>query len=184
MCSRVTEQFDAGKKPEHWRQRDTVTERLIFNQGKENFTLELVNGKPVQAGHYVGRPLETSGEFGELVSTVLDERTEAQINWSGWEQIDTHRVAVFDYLIDAQHSRASVSLNGLNVIVPYRGKVYADPETGDLWRITSEPSERASGKETKSLVTTVDYGPVDISNKRFILPVKANILLNEGKRNL
>jgi len=184
VCSRVTEQFEAGKKPEHWKKRDTLTERLIFNQGKENFALELVNGKPVQAGHYVKRPLETSGEFGELVRTVLDDKMEAQITWNGWQEINGHRVAVFDYLIDAQHSKTSVSLNGLAVIVPYRGQLYADPETGDLWRITSDLLSMPPEVETKSAVTTIDYGPVEISSKHFILPVTASILLDTGRSNL
>ena len=38
--------------------------------------------------------------------------------------------------------------------------------------------------QTKSAVTTIDYGLVDISNKRYLLPVSASILMDTGKNNL
>ena len=184
VCSRVTEQYEAGKKPNHWKQRETLTERLIFNQGKENSSLELVNGKPLKPGRLIQRPLETSGEFGELVTTVLDEKTQAQITWNRWDDLNGHRVAVFDYVVDAQHSKISVSLDQLEVIVPYRGSLYADAETGELWRITSSPFNMPVAVQTKSAVTTIDYGLVDITNKHFLLPVTASIIMDTGRNNL
>ena len=184
ICARVTEQFEAGTKPDHWKRLETLTERLIFNQAKENLSLELVNGKPLKPGRYIKRPLETSGEFGDLVRTVIDEKTAAHISWSRWEDVNGHRLAVFAYLVDEEHTKISVSLDSLEVIVPYRGFLYADPETGDLWRITSSPFNMPVALQTKSAVTTIDYGLVDISNKRYLLPVSASILMDTGKNNL
>ncbi len=184
VCSRVTEQFESGKKREHWRQRNTITDRLIFNQGRENLAPELLNGKPVAPGRHIDRPLETSGEFGELVRTVLDERSAAEISWSRWEDLRGRRLAVFEYVIDAQHSMLNLGVTGVVSVLPYRGLLYADPETGDLWRITSAPFNMPESAETKSLQTTIDYGSVAIMSKRFILPVSASILLDTGERNV
>lgn len=183
VCSRITEQYQAGKKPEHWKQRDTITDRLIFSKGKENVTPELVNGKPPKPHHFLSRPLETGGEFGGLVGTILDDRSAAQISWSHWEDLQGHRLAVFEYSIDAEHSRLTLGVTD-DVVVPYRGFLYADPGTGDLWRITSSPFDMPPSTDTKSLTTTVDYGRVDISGKAYLLPVSANIILDTGKQNL
>jgi hypothetical protein len=184
VCSRVTEQFQAGKKPEHWKQGDTLTGRLVFNQGKENETLELVNGKPIPPGHFISRPLSSEVEFGGLVSGVLDANANAQFSWSRWEALRGRRLAVFEYLVAQDHSHVSVGLNGRAITVPLRGSIYVDPETGELWRITGTPFDIPDGLETKSIETAVDYGPVDISNKQFILPVSASVLLDTGKKNL
>lgn len=183
ICSRITEQYQAGKKPEHWKQRDTITDRLIFSKGKENITPELINGKPLQPHQVLNRPLDTGGEFGGLVGTILDPRSVAQISWRGWEEIRGHRLAVFAYTIDAEHSMLTLGVTE-DVIVPYNGLLYADPETGDLWRITSSPFDMPPSTETKSLTTTVDYGSVEISGKSYLLPTSASILLNTGRQNL
>ncbi len=184
VCSRITEQYEAGKKPKDWRRHETLTTRLIFNQGKENETLELVNGKPIRPGHFIERPLETQGEFGGLVSLVLDERTSAQIVWTRWEDLRGQRMAVFEYVVDQDHSKLTIGVDGLDTIVPYRGLIYADPETGELWRITNTPFNIPAAVDTKSVNRTIDYGPVDINNKHFILPVSATILLDTGRRNI
>jgi hypothetical protein len=184
VCARVTQQFEAGKKPKNWKQRDTLTSRLIFNQGKENQTLELVNGKPISPFRFVSRPLETEGEFGILVSNVLDSNAYAQISWNGWEELRGHRLAVFDYLIDEKHSTLSLGLGGIATMVPYRGLIYADAESGEVWRITNEPFNIPSSLDTKSIATTIDYGSVDIAGRHFILPVTASILLDTGQRNI
>jgi hypothetical protein len=184
VCSRVTEQYDAGKKPEKWRQRDTLTAKLIFNQGKENQTLELVNGKPIRAGHYINQPLATEVEFGGLVSNVLDERADAEISWSRWEDLRGRRLAVFAYTVDRQHSRVTLGVGGIAATVPFRGLIFADAGTGELWRITSEAFDIPDAADAKSITTTVDYGSVDINNKRFNLPVAASVWLNTGNRNI
>lgn len=184
VCARVTEQFEAGKKPKNWKQLDTLTAKLVFNQGKEDQTLELVNGKPVRPGRYIQRPLDTSGEFGILVSNVLDANTYAQISWSRWEDLRGHRAAVFEYLIDEKHSTLSLGLGGVAIFVPYRGLIYADPESGEVWRITNEPFDIPESLLTKSIDTTIDYGTVDIGKRHFILPVTASILLDTGHKNI
>jgi hypothetical protein len=184
VCARVTEQYEAGKKPAHWRQRETLTARLVFNQGKENQTLEAVNDKPVRPDRFVSRPLQTEGEFGILLSNVLDS-DHVQITWNRWDELRGRRLAVFEYLIDQQHSTVSLGLGGLaRQVVPYRGLFYADPASGEVWRITSSPFNIPESLSTKSLTTTVDYGPVDIASRHFFLPVAADVLLNTGEKHI
>ncbi len=184
VCARVTEQYDAGKKPEHWKQRDTLTSRLVFNQGREDQTLELVNGKEVRPGHFVSRRLETEGEFGILISNVLDGNTGAEISWSHWEELRGNRLAVFEYVVDFKHSTLSLGLGGYAQFVPYRGLIYADPTSGEVWRITNSPFDIPDSVATKSITTTIDYGSVDIGNRHFVLPITASILLDTGRNNV
>jgi hypothetical protein len=184
VCARITEQFEAGKKPEHWKQRDTLTSRLVFNEGKEEQTLELVNGKEIRPGYYVSRRLETEGEFGILISNVLDGNTGAEISWKGWEELRGSRLAVFEYVIDLTHSTLSLSLGGREQFVPYRGLIYAEPNSGEVWRITNSPFDLPASVATKSLTTTIDYDAVEIGNRRFVLPATASILLDTGRNNV
>ena len=185
ICARVTEQYESGKKPEHWKQRDTLTAKLVFNQGREEQTLELVNGKEVSRGRYIPRALETEGEFGILMSNVLDGNTGAQISWGGWDELGGKRLAMFEYLVEFKHSTLSLGLGGVDrQIVPYRGRIYADPSTGEIWRITNAPFDIPGSVLTKSITTTIDYQPVTIGTRRFILPATASVLLDTGHNNI
>jgi hypothetical protein len=185
ICARVTEQYEAGKKPDHWKQRDTLTAKLVFNQGREDQTLELVNGKEIHPGRFVPRPLETEGEFGILISDVLDGNTGAQVSWSGWEDLDGRRLAVFEYLVDLKHSTLTLGLGGVDrQFVPYRGRIYANPSNGEIWRITNSPFDIPGSVLTRSITTTIDYGFVDIGNRHFVLPLTASILLDTGHNNI
>jgi len=185
ICARVTQQFESGKKPDHWKQGDTLTAKLVYNQGREDQTLELVNGKAIKPGRYIARPLETEGEFGILISNVLDGNTGSQLSWSHWEDLRGRRMAVFEYVVDLRHSTLSLTLGALGQqFVPYRGLIYADPTTGEVWRITNTPFDIPDSVATKSITTTIDYGPVDIGPRHFVLPVTASIWLDTGRRNI
>lgn len=186
LCEQVTRQYEAGKKPVHWRKGDILTSRLLFSDGKEQRTLELVNDKPVRPGSKVWRtPLQTSGEFGILLANVFEPATDASFAWKGWELLRGRRLAVFDYSVDLPHSTLTLSLSDLaKATVPYRGTVYADPETGAVWRITDFATDLPREVQTKSISTVIDYDNVLIGDKTYLLPVEADIWLTTNRNNV
>lgn len=186
ICEQVTEQFQAGRKSNHWRKGDTLTSKLTFNQGKENYNLELVNNKPIKPGMKRWRtPLTTSGEFGVLLSRIFGGQSNASFQWSGWQTLDGKRVAVFDYSIDQQHSTLKISRSDLsNAVIPYHGSVYGDPDAGVIWRATDSASGLPDNLDTKSISTSVDYGDVSIGDKSYVMPVKATVLLETKDRKI
>jgi len=177
LCVQVTRHLEAGKKSNRWHKGDTLVSKLSFNQGREERTVELVNGKPIDPGKARRRdPLTTEGEFGILLSRVLGPQSEAWFTWSRWETIRGKRLAVFDYTVDKQHSTLSLSLSDLaRAIVPYRGSVYADPATGAIWRITDTAYDIPSKLMTQEISRTIDYDEIPIGEKRYLLPVEATV---------
>lgn len=185
FCAQVIHQFEAGKKPNHWKKGDSLTSKLIFSQGKEIRDLELVNDKPVKPGRFVRRPLETEGEFGILLANVLDENSDATIAWNRWETLRGKELAVFSYNIDGAHSTLSLSLSSVGTaIVPYKGEIFTDPDTGTVWRITNVPYDIPPDVLTRSIATTIDYGSIIISDRSYFLPVQASVRLDTGTGNV
>ncbi len=186
ICQQVTSQFEAGKKPKHWHQGDTLTAKLVFNGGREERNLVMVNNKPVRPGGRSRRsPLTTEGEFGILLANIFDPVTEASFSWGGWEDFRGHRVAKFDYSVDRAHSTLSLSLSDLaKAVVPYHGSVYADAASGAVYRITSETTAIPEQVQTKSIATTVDYDTVRIGSQDYLLPVQAKVLLVTDRNNI
>ncbi len=179
LCVQVTRQLEAGKKSNRWHQGDTLVSTLTFNQGRERRSLNSVNGKPVEPGRKRWTtPLVTEGEFGILLSRVLGPNSEAYFTWSRWETLRGKRLAVFDYSVDKQHSTLTLSLSDLaKAVVPYRGAVYADPATGAVWRITDTASDIPLALMTREISTTVDYGEIQIGDKKYLLPLEAVVAL-------
>lgn len=186
ICEQVTEQFQAGRKSDHWKKGDTLISTLTFNQGKEHRNLQLVNNKPIRAGMREWRtPLTTEGEFGILLSRVFGGASNASFKWSGWQTINGQRVAVFDYSIDQQHSTLRLSRSDLAyAVVPYHGSVYGNPDTGVIWRVTDGASDLPKDLDTQAMATTVDYGEVTIGAAKYIVPVKASAEADTKERKV
>jgi hypothetical protein len=185
ICVQVTRQLEAGKKSDRWHKGDTLVSKLSFNQGREQRVLDSVNGKPLRPGQNRWRaPLQTEGEFGLLLSRVLGPESEAWFTWSHWETLRGKRLAVFDFSVDKQHSTLSLSLSDLaKAIVPYTGSVYADPETGAVWRITDAATDIPAKLLTRAISTTIDYDEIPVGDKKYLLPAEAVVsLLLETKK--
>jgi hypothetical protein len=178
LCMQVTRQFEAGRKSKHWSKGDTLTSKLSFNQGHEQRTLELVNGKQVKPGRKRWRtPLVTESEFGTLLGQVLGDNGTA-FTWSRWDTLRGRRVAVFDYIVDKQHSTLTLSLSDLvKAVIPYHGSVYADPANGTVWRISDTSTEIPPALETREISTTVEYNEIQIGGAQYLLPLQATVSL-------
>jgi hypothetical protein len=185
ICQQTTQQLEAGKKPTKWKRGDTIVSKLVFSEGHEKRSLESVNDKPAQASHFVRRPLVTEGEFGVLLANVFDEKTQAVFSWSGWQMLRGRRVAVFDFDVVKEHSTLRLSLSDLaHATVPYRGSVSADPSTGEVLQITSSAYDIPTAVQTRSIATTIDYNPVSIGGRDYLLPVEASVLLDTGSHHV
>lgn len=177
LCAQITRQFDAGRKSNRWHKGDTLISKLSFNQGREERTLDSVNGKPVDSAKARRRaPLSTEGEFGILLSRVLGPDSEAWFTWSRWETIRGKRLAVFDFTVDKQHSTLSLSLSDLaKATVPYRGSICADPTTGAVWRISDTAFDIPPRLLTREISRTIDYDEISIGDRKYLLPVQATV---------
>ena len=185
ICRQVTRQFEAGRKPEHWRKLETIGSRLVFSEGREERTIETINDKPPSRNRALRRPLQTEGEFGVLLGNVFGEASKAVFSWNGWQTLRGKRVAVFDYIVDNEHSTLRLSLSNLvRAVVPYHGSIYADPATGVVWRITNSPFDIPDEVRTRSIATVIDYDAVTINGQTHLLPVEASVALDTGSHNV
>jgi len=185
ICTQVTRQLEAGKKSNRWHKGDTLTTTLMFNRGREQRKLVLVNGKPVEPGPKRWHtPLITEGEFAILLSRVLGAESQAYFTWGRWETLREKRLAVFDYTVDKRHSTLTLSLSDLaKATVAYSGSVWGDPATGAVWRITDTASDIPPALLTRAISTAIDYGEVLIGEKKYLLPIEATAaLLLETKK--
>jgi hypothetical protein len=184
ICTQTVEQFESDKKARRWRKGDSLTSQLVWDQGREQRTLRLVNNQPLTDKSAWRSPLVSEGEFGNLLDSILGESSKAVFSWQGWDTMGEKHVAVFTYRVSQQDSSMRLTLGSWDAVVPFQGLVFTDADTGTVWRITNETKEIPPELETKSISRSVDYSDVVIGDTRFILPVHAEVVLDTGKGNI
>jgi len=116
--------------------------------------------------------LETKGEFGPILATVLGDALKGSITWNRWEHSPNGLLAVFQYNVpkDASHYAVENEQDGTAEVPGYHGELAIAPGTGTVYRITltAEGSESSATRESN---ISVDYGPVEIGGKTYICPL-------------
>jgi VWFA-related protein len=121
--------------------------------------------------------LNTSGEFGPILATVLGDAAKGTLTWSHWEQGAAGLQAVFRYSVPRQDSHYQVEFcciaNGLlRQFSGYHGEIAVDSAKGTILRLTLMADLTKSDAIAKADIV-VEYGPVELGERTYICPVKS-----------
>ncbi len=183
ICTQVTRRYIDPSGLEFWHQQDILTARLSYFEQKENYKLVLVNNHvvtgdlPYQA---VGGSIST-GEFGSLLREVFEPSTEADFRWERWGKLRGRLAHVFFYRVAQERSKWHVSYqNTANIVPGYHGSVYVDRDTLAVVRITLQ-AELPPSFPIQDVTDTLDYDLAPIGGQEYMLPLKAQVRMREGK---
>jgi hypothetical protein len=156
---------------------DKLTIRLRYFEHKEEHKLMLINDRPTDWTFESLRGAIGTGEFGATLSAIFDPASETTFHWESWKTVREHRVAIYTYVIDSEHSRYSLSTNvgGLvhKAVVGYRGELEIDSETGEVLHFTYVAEHLPKALALQSATTTVDYDFAAIGGRDYLLPARS-----------
>jgi VWFA-related protein len=152
---------------------------VLYRDGRERIDAKNDHGKeepPAENG------LNTWGEFGPILSTVLLDAAQNRLVWSHWEQGQSGLLAVVSYAVPKEKSHYEVDYccvadsEGADVRryrqrVGYHGEMTIDPATGAILRLKIEADIRP-GEPVAKASLIVEYGPVQIGGESYICPLK------------
>jgi hypothetical protein len=169
ICIQATRRMIAEAKGKPWKPIDEISQKLNFVSGRE--TYELISEDHPKK--HVQTPLSviSRGEFGTLMRMVL-VLDSANFGWLGWDRVQGQRVAVFTYRVPLDKSSLRLQGNRLATIVSFHGLVFAQPETGAVYRITTEAEGIPRELAFQRMGSDTEYGPVTIAGGSYLLPVK------------
>jgi hypothetical protein len=165
-----------------WRPKDkalgAMNGQTLFFGGEWQFVVTYRDGKEVSqsemGSHHHPPPLglETTGEFGPILTTVFGDALQGSIKWNHWELGANGQLAVFDYDVpkSASHYAVENVVSGSADLPAYHGELAIDPGTGAIFRITvmAEGSETSAAQESN---IALEYGPEEIGGKTYICPL-------------
>jgi hypothetical protein len=182
ICLQVTRRFMDFNSSDHYRLIDTVNAQLSYTEGKENYRLVSVNNRVVNLGMEQLGGAVSVGEFGSLMKGIFDPKSEAEFGWDHWATLRGKRAAVFNYFIDSGHSNYTIEYQReQRIITAYKGMIYADENTGAIFRITFVAVDIPSSFPVKEAAEILDYDDVSISGQPYVCPLKADLRMRAGR---
>ena len=169
VCIQDTHRMTAAAKGKPWKPIDEITQKLNFVSGRESY--ELISQQRPKKPVHTPLSVVSRGEFGTLMRVVLVGNS-ANFGWLGWDQIQGQKVAVFAYRVPLNQTSLRIESNHAAVMVAFHGLISALPETGSVYRITTEAEDIPREMAFQRMGSDMEYGPVVISGKSYLLPVK------------
>jgi hypothetical protein len=185
ICLQVTRRYVDINLSDNYHLIDTINAQLSYNEGQEHYNVVSVNGKLMNVGMYdvtskVGGTVST-GEFGSLLKSVFDPKSQSEFNWDHWATLRGKRMAVFNYFIDSGHSDWRITYeNDMQIITAYKGLIYADENTGIVSRVTFEAVNIPKSFPVSETREVLDYDDVTINGKTYLAPLKAVVRMKAG----
>ena len=165
----------------------TINAQLSYHDGEEHHKVISVNGKLInigieEAAVKTGGAIST-GEFGGMMHSIFDEKSQAQFNWDHWGTLRGKKKAVFNYYIESGHSDYRITYeNTQQIITGYQGLVYADENTGEIARITLSAVNIPRSFPVNEASEILDFGDTEIKGQMYNTPLKADVRLRSGRQ--
>ena len=138
------------------------------------------NGTSESKSAQAKRGLESRGEFGPILSTVLLDAARNKLAWLRWDQTEGVRLAVFSYAVPKEQSHFQIDYcciadsdgrsHDFHKLAGYKGEMAVDPETGAIYRLEIDADLKATDPVIKAGIV-VEYGPVEIGGRTYTCPV-------------
>jgi hypothetical protein len=183
ICTQVTRRFVDPSGLEFFQRQDVITARLSYFEQKEKYEVFLVNGRmtnDVASFEQLGGAT-SSGEFGSMMKEIFDPKTEATFEWSRWATLRGKRMHVYRYRVRKDKSQWLVSWQRQAEVMPaYAGDIFVDNDTNLIMRIVLD-AEMPADFPIQQAKTILDYDYTSISEQQYVLPLKAEVRMREGR---
>jgi hypothetical protein len=170
-----------------WRHKDTITTKLSYNEGREDYQVVLVNNTTPPPGTTMDKlgGTNSAGEFGSMMRDIFDRESNARFDWDHWGKLRGRSSYVFAYSIEQQYSRFRLdAIAEKQELVPaYRGLVYIDQDTKMVTKFTVTPYNTPETFPMHNVELELDYDFTKIGDSEFLLPLRS-VNSSKGTRSL
>jgi hypothetical protein len=178
VCTQLTvrsvDQTGTGK---HWKRRDRLEVEDAYVDPFLNHKLLMFNGKDPRKTYQqlTGLLSETVlHSVGFLPRWIFGPQSKAKFEWRNWSDIDGRLVHVFSVRISAADSRLLVTTDRQSLVAGIDGLIYVDAATAVVRRLEFQ-MELPAQSVIQDGVIKIDFGGVTISERQFLLPLKAEV---------
>ena len=167
-----------------WDVDDVIEEKLTYIGKAEEYEVVKINGKAAKGvDHLQLRGSFTAGEFGSALHDIFDPNSNTSFSWDRIEHIHGLKVYVYAFRVPQEHGAMVIHRDpDRQVVVPYSGRIFVDPQTFNVLRITST-LDLPAGFPIVQTDRTIEYKPIMIANKEYLLPSHSEVHMQDNTRS-
>lgn len=158
----------------------------------EEYKILTVNGSPlgqdVKEGKdyskYVGGPSSSGVEYISSLADLFKPEAKATFKPVDTDLLQTRRTIVYEYEVKKPQSRLTLTAQKeLHANVGSRGRVWIDRETNRVVRFEQIATEIPPDFPITAASSLIDFDWVTISEKKYMLPTRSEILITSSNRD-
>ena len=163
---------------------DVIEERLTYIAKREEYDVLRINGKPAKVvNHLQLQGAFTAGEFGSALHDIFDPESHTSFSWDRVEHIHGLKAYVYAFRVSQEHGATVVHRDpDRQVVVSYLGRIFVDPQTFSVLRITST-LDLPAGFPIIHADRMIEYKPIVIANKQYLLPSHSEVHIQDSGRS-
>lgn len=178
VCEQMTTRYASTGHVTDWQPIDVVTANLVYENHQERYLNLKINGKAVKKSIEETGAWST-GEFGTVLDDLFSPATAAHFRFIGERNIAGKRAALYDFDVDHPHSHWTVHVTGQYIRPAYKGTVWIENDNARALRIEMQAIDVPKEFPYDKTEMALDYDYTNLGVNKFLLPVKAEILMCE-----
>lgn len=175
ICDQFVSRYESKTIKPQWKLRDRVQLELAYTKGKEEYRNIRINGKPLKKGSPEDSGSWSTGDFGATLVSVFASTRPEDFRLRGDSDAAGIKAQVYDFAVPKERSQWTIRY-GYAVKPAHTGALWIDPESARVLRIEMSSRRLPANYEIDKVEMTVDYGWVDISGTRYLLPARSENL--------
>lgn len=182
ICLQVTRRYVDPSGLDMFQLADTLAARLSYFEQKENYKTVSVNGRLTDIDMDKLGGATSSGEFGSMLREIFEPGTQTEFWWERWAKLRGRVVHVYGYRVQKARSKWTIDWQRQLQYVPgYKGLIYIDKDVPVIYRITLDAESLPPSFPIQEVRSQLDYEYTDISGNEFLLPLRAEMRMREGR---
>ena len=174
LCFRNTTFLQSKNGIDRWKRNLHYRERLVHLEDGDHHQIVEVDGKRIDDDTIVLLGgITVSGEFGNILRRIFEEKTHTRFYWIGEESNDGERAVAIAFTVAKEHSSMELSYGGEKQKEGYRGDLIASAETGQIRRIRLAMNALPRDFPIRGAAWDIRYAPVKVDERELLLPVAA-----------
>ena len=156
-------------------QRKTITAKLRYEDGQEQYSQITVDGKPARPGMLRSSGTWSEGEYATSLRTFFLPQTAAEFKFAKQDVLHSTEVFVFDFKVERKNNLLwFLEAPGVATFPGYRGRLWINQSTFHIVRWERKTADVEAHFPIQRVSTVVDYHDITLADGTiFVLPVRA-----------
>lgn len=174
LCFRNTSFLKDKTGLGRWDKHLMLKERLVHLEDGDHHDIVAVDGEEVDGKVMIFHGgITVTGEFGNIIKRIFEEKTQAVFYWIGDFPEDGERRVAIAFEVEQANSSMEMSSGRKKVKTGYRGELIASADTGQIYRIRLAQKDPPRDFPIRGASWDIHYAPVKVEEHELLLPVRA-----------